>query len=216
VPPNFQRRGNCIHQALGILPNCRDEISHNSPIRDVGCTGNQRPDRQVNTSSGDKWPVSEIAFSLSIGEKRRRLFSNSDRFPGWSVMRAHLYQWLGRTQFYAFGEIVSQPILSRARATRIAVPKQAGPSLMRRATLLLLLIFLVLARLDAPRDLPGERERRCLHLIACMRALEWVATIVLLGWAGASYSLLRISARLTPQPPRLCAPWQRTTLSRNL
>jgi hypothetical protein len=111
----------------------------------------------------------------------------------------------------AFGEIVSQPILSRALAQELQYPGKPAQS-GAKPTLLLLLIFLGLASLDARRDPPGERERRCLHLIACMRALEWVATTVLLGWAGLSYSLLRVSARLTPQPPRLCASWQRTTL----
>lgn len=42
-----------------------------------------------------------------------------------------------------------------------------------------------------------------MHLSYAMHVLEWIAAAAILGWAGVSYSLLRISARPTPKPVSL-------------
>ena len=36
-----------------------------------------------------------------------------------------------------------------------------------------------------------------------MRILEWTAGALILGWGGIAYSILRISAFVPPQPPRM-------------
>ena len=36
-----------------------------------------------------------------------------------------------------------------------------------------------------------------------MRILEWTAGALILGWGGIAYSILRISAFVPPQPPRI-------------
>jgi hypothetical protein len=36
-----------------------------------------------------------------------------------------------------------------------------------------------------------------------MRILEWVAGALILGWGGVAYSILRVSAFVPPQPPRM-------------